>query len=81
MEINKTTVYTLTKENMKTINIQGKDYKVVDAVAEEISWLNIKLKSTKNIIKQIEDLDDEFDTQRYKYLGEKQKLVEEIKNL
>ena len=34
MEINKTTVYTLTKENMKTINIQGKDYKVVDAVAE-----------------------------------------------
>jgi len=66
---------------MKPINIQAKEYKVVDAVAEEIYWLNIKLKSAKNIIKQIEDLDDEFDTQRYKYLGEKQKLIEEIKNL
>jgi len=66
---------------MKTINIQGKDYKVVDAVAEEISWLNIKLKSAKNIIKQMEDLDDEFDTKRYEYLGEKFKLVNEIKNL
>lgn len=66
---------------MITINIDGKDYKVVDAVAQEISWLYFKLKSAKNIIKQIEDLDDEFDTQRYKYLGEKQKLIEEIKNL
>jgi len=66
---------------MKTITIQGKDYKVVDAVADEISWLNIKLKSAKNIIKQIEDLDDEFDTQRYNHAGEKQKLIHEIKNL
>lgn len=66
---------------MITINIDDKDYKVVDAVAQEIGWLYIKLKSAKNIIKQIEDLDDEFDTQRYNYLGEKQKLIEEIKNL
>lgn len=66
---------------MKTITIQGKEYKVVDAVAEEIQWLNIKLKSAKNIIKQMEDLDDEFDTKRYEYLGEKDKLINEIKNL
>jgi hypothetical protein len=29
----------------------------------------------------LEDLDDEFDTQRYKHLGEKQKLINEIKEL
>jgi hypothetical protein len=66
---------------MKTITIDGKDYKVVDAVVEEISWLNHKLKAAKEIIKQIENLDDEFDTQRYKYEGEKQKLINEINNL
>lgn len=66
---------------MKTINIQGKDYKVVDAVAEEIQWLNIKLKSAKNIIKQIEDLEDEFETQVYNFGGQKQDLMNEIKNL
>lgn len=66
---------------MKTINIQGKDYKVVDAVADEIDWLNIKLKSAKNIIKQIEDLDDELETQVYNFAVQKQDLMSEIKNL
>lgn len=66
---------------MKTINIQGKDYKVVDAVADEINWLNIKLKSAKNIIKQIEDLDDEIETQVYNFAVQKQDLISEIKNL
>jgi len=66
---------------MKTITIDGKDYKVVDAIAEEINWLNFKLKSAKNIIKQIEDLEDELETQVYNHAGEKQKLINEIKNL
>jgi hypothetical protein len=66
---------------MKTIKIDGKDYKVVDAVAEEISWLNLKLNSAKRIIEQIEDLDDEFETERYNYEGKRQNLINEIKNL
>jgi hypothetical protein len=66
---------------MQTVIIDKKEYKVVDAVAEEINWLNIKLKSAKRTIEMLEDLDDEFDTQRYKYLGEKQKLINEIKQL
>jgi len=66
---------------MKTIKIDGKDYKVVDAVAGEISWLNLKLNSAKRIIEQIEDLDDEFETERYNYEGKRQNLINEIKNL
>lgn len=66
---------------MKTINIQGKDYKVVDAVADEIQWLHIRLKSAKNIIKQIEDLEDELETQVYNFAGQKNDLMNEIKNL
>jgi hypothetical protein len=66
---------------MKTIIIGKKEYKVVDAVAEEISWLNIQLKSAKNIIQSLEDLDDEFDTKRRKYEEEKYELLNEIKNL
>jgi hypothetical protein len=66
---------------MQTVIIGKKEYKVVDAVAEEISWLNIQLKSAKNIIQSLEDLDDEFDTKRYKYEEERYKLLNEIKNL
>jgi hypothetical protein len=66
---------------MQTITIDKKDYKVVDAVAEEISWLNLKLNSAKRIIEQIEDLDDEFETERYNYEGKRQNLINEIKNL
>jgi hypothetical protein len=66
---------------MKTIIIDKKEYKVVDAVAEEIDWLHIKLKSAKSIIQLLEDLDDEFDTQRCKYEAERYKLLNEIKNL
>lgn len=66
---------------MVTVKINSKEYKVVDAVAEEIDWLSIKLKSAKNIMNQLEALDDDFDTERYKYLGERQRLIQEIKNL
>lgn len=66
---------------MKTIIINKKEYKVVDAVAEEINWLNTQLKSAKNIIQSLEDLDDEFDTKRYQYEEERYKLLNEIKNL
>jgi hypothetical protein len=66
---------------MKTITINSKDYKVVDAVVEEIEWLNFKLKSAKRIIEQIEDLDDEFETERCTYKGKRYKLINEIKNL
>ena len=66
---------------MKTVIIGKKEYKVVDVVAEEISWLNIQLKSAKNIIQSLEDLDDEFDTKRRKYEEEKYELLNEIKNL
>jgi hypothetical protein len=34
---------------MRTVIIDKKEYKVVDAVAEEINWLNIKLKSAKKL--------------------------------
>jgi hypothetical protein len=66
---------------MKTVIIDKKEYKVVDAVAEEFNWLHIKLKTVKNIIQSLEDLDDEFDTQRCKYEAERYKLLSEIKNL
>lgn len=66
---------------MKTIIISKKEYKAADAVAEEINWLSIQLKSAKNIIQLLEDLDDEFDTKRRKYEEERYKLLNEIKNL
>jgi hypothetical protein len=66
---------------MQTIIIDEKEYKVVDAVAEEITWLNSRLKTAKRIIESLEDLDDEFDTQRHKYLEDKYKLLNYIKQL
>jgi hypothetical protein len=66
---------------MQTIIIDEKEYKVVDAVAEEINWLNSRLKTAKRIIESLEDLDDEFDTQRIKYLEDRYKLLNEIKEL
>jgi len=66
---------------MKTITIDKKEYKVADAVADEIVWLDIKLKSAKEIIKQVEDLDDDFDTERCKYESNRQRLLNEIRNL
>jgi hypothetical protein len=66
---------------MQTIVIDEKEYKVVDAVAEEINWLNSRLKTAKRIIESLEDLDDEFDTQRHNYLEDKYKLLNYIKQL
>jgi hypothetical protein len=66
---------------MEIVTISGKEYKVVDAVAEEINWLNIKLKSAKRTVEMLEDLDDEFDTQRHNYLESRNKLLNEIKEL
>jgi hypothetical protein len=66
---------------MQTVIIDKKEYKVVDAVAEEINWLNSRLKTAKRIIESLEDLDDEFDTQRHNYLEDRNKLLNEIKQL
>ena len=66
---------------MQTITIDKKDYKVVNDVALEINWLRSQLKSAKRLIEQIEDLEDELETIVYNHAGEKQKLINQIKNL
>lgn len=66
---------------METIIIEGKEFKCSKRVAEEINWLDIRLRSVKSIVSQIEDLQDELDTTVMNYQHSINKLLSELKNL
>lgn len=66
---------------METIVIEGKDYKCSKRVAEEIVSMDIRVKSAKELVKRIEDLQDDMDTSVMNYQNKINKLLQQIKTL
>lgn len=66
---------------METITIEGKDYKCSKRVAEEILWMDSQVKATKELVRKIEDLQDEMDTSVRSYQNKIDNLIGQIKNL
>ena len=66
---------------METIVIEGKDYKCSKRVAEEILWMDSKVKVAKKLVKMIEDEMEEFDTQYRQYVDRVNDLTRQLNNL
>ena len=66
---------------METVIIEGREHKCSKRVAEEIAWIDNKVKAAKRLAKMIEDEQDEFDTKFLAYQNKINDLVQQLKRL